>query len=100
MYDLGIRVPRLDRTLVYLSLKILLALLMRERGAGHSPQTPFRRETHDLGGGDTKGRGSVYGEVCEEVEQPDVVRAEVEVGNGDGVRAGVKVGFLDGPSVH
>jgi len=100
MYDLGVRVPRFDRTLVCLSLKILLALFMRERRAGHSPQPPFRWQTYDLGGRDAKGRGSVHGEVREEVEQPDVVRTEVEVGDGNGVRAGVEVRFLDGPSVH
>lgn len=29
-----------------------------------------------------------------------MVRAEVEIGDGDGVGAGVEVGFLYGPSVH
>ena len=72
---------------------------MHERGAKHRPQPAFRGETHDFGSGDAKGRCGVYGEVGEEVEQADMVRAEVEVGDGDGVGACVVVGFLRRASV-
>jgi hypothetical protein len=68
MYNLRIRIPRLDRALVRLALKILLALLMHERRAQHGPQPAFRGERHDFGSGDAEGGCSVDSEVGEEVE--------------------------------
>jgi hypothetical protein len=68
MYNLRIRIPRLDRALVRLALKILLALLMHERGAEYSPQPAFRGERHDFESGDAKGGCSMASEVGEEVE--------------------------------
>jgi len=99
MHDLWIRIPRFDSAFVRLALEILLTLLMHERGAKDGPQPAFRGETHDFGRGDAERRCGVYGEVGEEVEQADVVRAEVEVGDGDGVGAWVVVGFLRRTSV-
>jgi hypothetical protein len=99
LHDLRVRVPRLDRALMHLALKVLLALLVRERAAEHGPQAALRGQGDDLRGGDAERGGGVRGEVREEVEEPDVVRAEVDVRDGDVVRPRVEEGLVHAAAV-
>ncbi len=84
LHDLAVRVPCLNCALVHPTLEVLLPLLVRKQAVQHGPQAALRRQVGDLRNGQPRERRRrVRREVREEVEQAHVVRADVDVHDGD-----------------
>ncbi len=100
LHDLAVRVPCLNCALVHPTLEVLLPLLVRKQAVQHGPQAALRRQVGDLRNGQPRERRRrVRREVREEVEQAHVVRADVDVHDGDVVRVRVEEGLADAAPV-
>ena len=81
--DLGVRVPGLDRTLVYFTLKVFLLLLVSERTFEDCPERALGGYDDRTRDRDGEGGSGMRSEVSELVKKMREVGTEMNYGNWD-----------------